>query len=297
MPSANLPNLDQLLGALTVARSGSVTRAASELGRSQSALSRQIQGLERRLRITLFDRRGRSVCLTPAGEQFIGRVGPLLEELGRMTADLGDTEQVRGGRLRLGITDDMAAYVLPPVLSAFRRTHKRIELDLTCASAAVLPTLVAGGEVDLAVTPQGVEQAQLEAHPLWDDELHLVLPRGHAGRSRSISSYAAESFILPPGTEPDRRRLDRALQKRGLDLRVSLEHTNLEVIKALVSVGLGLSLLPASCVRRETRSGDLSAWPLVDLELPRPIVALTDARRRPWPAEQALLDALADFGR
>ena len=65
----------------------------------------------------------------------------------------------------------------------------------------------------------------------------------------------------------------------------------------MVFSGLGLAILPEPTVRRETRRGELAAWPLTDLRVIRPIVALTDPRRQPWPAELALMEALTNYGR
>lgn len=282
---------------MAAARIGSITKAAAELGLSQPALSRQIQGLERSLGVRLFDRVGRRLRLTTAGDSLVQQVGPILEELTRTTAGLGRLRETRSGRLRLGAIERLAAYVLPAVLRAFRAAHPRLDLRVTCATDEVLPVLVAAGELDLAVTAGEAAAAPLVRHPLWQEELVLVLPPRHPSRSRSIANYAAERFLLPPPTDAGRRRLDRRLAEQGLHLTVAVEHTNVEVIKALVGAGLGLSLLPASVVRRETRSGELAAWPLVDLELVEGIVAITDARRESWPAEQALLEALRSFGR
>jgi len=61
--------------------------------------------------------------------------------------------------------------------------------------------------------------------------------------------------------------------------------------------GLGLAILPEPTVRKETRRGELAAWPLSDLRVVRPIVAVCDPRRQPWPAETALIEALAKYGR
>ena len=91
--------------------------------------------------------------------------------------------------------------------------------------------------------------------------------------------------------------IDAALRERGVELQVVLEHDSPEVIKAMVLAGLGLAILPEPTVRKETRRGELAAWPLSDLKVTRSIVAITDPRRQPWPAELALIEALAQYGR
>ena len=292
-----LPPTEQLIGALTIARLGSFTRAAGELGLSQPALSRQIMNLERQLGVRIFDRVGRSVRLTAAGEELIARVGPLLEELSRVTVNLAAAGGSAAGRVRLGASESVAVHVLPNILRSYLQNHKRVELRLICATTDRLPEMVAGGEVDVAVTSIEYEPPGLHVLPLWEEELVLVLPMGHPARSRSVLSYKSEDFILlTPGTIT-RRLLDRALVENNIELNVVLEHGSPEVIKAMVFAGLGLAILPEPTVRRETRRGELAAWPLTDLRVVRPIVAITDPRRQPWPAEVALLEALGGYAR
>lgn len=293
----HLPPTEQLIGALTIARLGSFTRAAQELGLSQPALSRQIMNLEKHLGVRVFDRVGRSVRLTSAGDELVARIGPLLEELSRVTVNLAAAGGSAAGRVRLGASESVAVHVLPSILRSYLQSHRRVDLRLTCATTERLPEMVASGEVDVAVTSIEYEPPGLQIRQLWDEELVLVLPMGHKARSRSILSYKSEDFImLSPGTIT-RRLLDRALVESNIELKVVLEHTSPEVIKAMVFAGLGLAILPEPTVRRETRRGELAAWPLTDLTVVRPIVAITDPRRQPWPAEMALMDALEKYGR
>jgi len=296
MFAGRLPPLEHLLGAIAVGRTGSITRAARELGLSQPALSRQIQSLEKSVGVRLFDRLGRRVRMTVYGEELVKRAGPLLEELGRVTANLAGEASSGGGRVRLGASESVTAHVLPRILRPYLKGHRRVDLQLVCATTEVLPVMVASGELDLAVTSIEFDPPGLDLIPLWREELVLVLPMGHPSRSRSIASYTGEDFILlAPGTIT-RRLLDYALAERGIELEVKLEHSSTEVIKSLVGAGLGLAILPEPVVRGEVRRGELAAWPFADLPLERPIVAITDPRREPWPAEKDLLDALVAYG-
>lgn len=292
-----LPPTDQLVGALTVARLGSFTKAARELGISQPALSRQIMSLERMLNVRLFDRIGRSVRLTSVGEELVARCAPLMEELSRVTFNLSSSGTNPSGRVRLGASESVAVHALPGILRSFLHQHRRVSLRLACHTSELLPQMVASGELDMAVTAIDFDLHGQEVRHLWDEELVLVLPVNHTARSRNITSYLHEDFILLPASTITRRLLDRALDQQNIDINVSLEHTSPEVIKAMVSAGLGLAILPEPTVRREIRRGELAAWPLNDLKVVRPIVAISDPRRQPWPAEVALLEALMSYSR
>ena len=297
MLAGALPPNDHLVAALTVARVGSFTRAASDLGLSQPALSRQVMALEKHLGVRIFDRVGRSVRLTAAGEDLINRITPLLEEMSRVTINLATAANQAAGRVRLGTSESIAVHVLPALLRNFMNQHRRIDLRLTCSTTDNLPDMVGQGEVDLAVTSIEYEPPGLQVTPLWQDELVLVLPMNHSARSRTIHSYKNEEFILLSPRTITRRLLERELSELGVELKVVLEHNSSEVIKAMVSAGLGLAILPEPVVRREIRRGELAAWPLTDLKVVRPIVALSDPRRQPWPAELALLSSLSAYGK
>jgi DNA-binding transcriptional LysR family regulator len=297
MMKGQLPATDQLLAALTVARLGSFTKAAVELELSQPALSRQVMGLERALGVKLFERIGRAVRLTAAGEDLVGRAGPLLEELSRVTSNLSAANGTSSGRVRLGASESVAVNNLPAILRPYLMSNRRVQMRLICRTSERLPEMVASGELDLAVCAVEYDPPGLTCRRLWDEDMVLVLPIGHPSRSRTISSYTNEEFILLPGSTVTRRLLDRALAEKGIELKVALEHDSPEVIKAMVLAGLGLAILPEGSVRKETRRGELAAWPLTDLKITRQIVVLTDPRRQPWPVETALVDALAKYGR
>lgn len=294
-----LPSTDHLVALVTVARLGSFTRAAVELELSQPALSRQIIGLQRTLGVKLFERVGRSVRLTPAGEELVSRADPLLEELGRVTSNLTAISGTAAGRVRLGASESVAVNSLPAILRAYLQANRRVQLRLVCRGSDKLPEMIAHGELDLAVCPVENQDAHdgLTCTRLWDEEMVLVLPINHPGRSRTIASYVNEDFILlPPGTET-RRILDRALGERSIELRAVLEHESTEVIKSMVMAGLGLAILPEPNVRKEARRGELAVLPLSDLKISRTIHAISDSRRQPWPAEAALVEALQRYGR
>lgn len=292
-----LPATDQLLSALTVARLGSFTKAAQELELSQPALSRQVMGLERTLGVRLFDRVGRAVRLTSSGEELVARAGPLLEELSRVTSNLAASSGATAGRVRLGASESVAVNSLPSILRPYLAANRRVNLRLVCRTSERLPEMVASGELDMAVCAVEFDPPGLSCVRLWEEELVLVLPVSHSARSRSISSYLHEDFVLLPPSTVTRRILDKGLNDAGIDLRIVLEHDSAEVIKAMVLAGLGLAILPEPTVRKETRRGELAAWPLSDLRVIRSIVAITDPRRQPWPAETALLEALQKYGR
>ena len=220
-----------------------------------------------------------------------------MEELSRVTSNLSANNGTSTGRVRLGASESVAVNALPSILRPYLLANRRLNLRLICRTSDRLPEMVSNGELDMAVCAVEFDPPGLTCKRLWDEELVLVLPVNHPSRSRSIDSYTNEEFILLPPSTVTRRLLDRALADKGVELKVALEHDSPEVIKSMVLAGLGLAILPEPCVRKETRRGELAAWPFSDLKVIRQIVALSDPRRQPWPVETALLDALGRYGR
>lgn len=295
-----LPATEHLLTLVTIARAGSFTKAAQELDVTQSALSRHIMTLQRQLGVKLFERVGRHARLTQAGAELCARALPILDELARATGSITAACGAVGGRVRLGASESVAVNSLPAILRSFLNTHGRVQVRLTCRTSEQLPDLVREGAIDIAVCPLDAPPAPdegLAALRLWEEEIVLVLPISHPGRSRSIASYLDEDFIMVLRTTETRRTIERALAAQGRQLKVVLEHESTEVIKAMVMAGLGLSLLPEPNVRREARRGELAVLPLSDLRVTRAIYAIHDARRQLWPAEQALIEALQRYAR
>ncbi len=288
----SLPSIAQLQALLAVARCGSFSGAGRDIGLSQSALSRQILALEDRVGSRLFDRLGRRAVPTAAGAFLIARSGPLVAELERTLGRLAAPGQGPDNRLRIGTSNSLAVQAMPAVLSNLSRRHRSLDLQLVCAADDELAGMVSDGQIDVAIVDQDQQGQGLRVDELWSEALHLVLPAGHPGRSRSITSYAGERFLLPDERHVVRRLLDARLLAERRRVQVVASYTDISVIKALVAAGLGLSLLPASTVRQETRSGQLAAWPLVDMPVQRQIVAISDPRRETSPALGDLLSLL-----
>lgn len=146
------PDLDiNLLRAfVTVAELKSFTRAAARLNRTQSAVSMQVRRLEQNLGRTLITRNRAGAGLTDSGRVMLGYARQMLKLNDQVMAEIGDP-RVKG-RVRLGIPDDYAAYLLPSALSGFASLYPGISLEVCCELSVDLLQLLDEGEVDLAVT-------------------------------------------------------------------------------------------------------------------------------------------------
>lgn len=247
---------------------GSFTRAAEALHLTQPAVTRQIAALEAELRAPLFDRQGRTVRLTVAGEalhRYAEQIIRLSEEARHAIADIGAGET---GRLAVGASSTLATYVLPPLLRLFRETHPRVEIAIHTGISAQVLEMVRGGDVDIGLVTGEVTDKVLKATPLAHYETCVVVPPDHPLATREAVSAGELSgsplILMEVGTNL-RTYVDRLLNAAGVAEQVTMELDNVEAIKRMIEAGLGISLLPQVSVRSEVTSRQLVALPLIDV--------------------------------
>jgi DNA-binding transcriptional LysR family regulator len=260
---------------LAVAQHGGFSAAARSLNKTQSAVSQAVLALERDLGQTLFVRRAGHVRPTQAGSV-------LLEHAERAVLDLKDAErrllalrEIRGGRLVIGTSDTLAYYVLPPVLAGFRERHPEVDLVLETRPSPATALALAAGEVDVGIValplPEGLQHRgkplalALHSEVLRPQPEVLIVPRAHrlAKRKRvGFRDLAGEPLLLLGRGSGGRDFVDRELERAGVQPNVAMEMNSVELLKRLVELGFGASIVPALAVERETRRGSLAAIPI-----------------------------------
>ena len=267
-------NLDQIQAFLAVVRRGSISRAALELYRTQPAISLKIQSLEAELGHRLLERRRRGVSLTPAGEIVRRRAESILGELDTLRKELGDLSARRVGRVSLGASDTVCLYLLPQILRQFIQKYPGIELRLFTQISRRVLDLIGADEIDLGIVTLPVAVDGLEARKLYEDRFVLVFPPGHAFERRRhlrLADLHDQPIIhLKPDTFT-REWIDSLLEPIGLKGQIRMEVSTIEVIKRLVEMGLGVSLLPEMSVVEEAQRGRLRTARIRGKDLIRPM--------------------------
>jgi DNA-binding transcriptional LysR family regulator len=285
-----------------VARRGSLTAAASALGYTQSAVSRQIAALERDTGTRLFDRLARGMRLTDEGRCLLGHAHAVLERLDAARGDLTALRTLDAGRLRLGAFDTAEAALLPRALAAFRAEHPRVVLSLAQANTPELLAALSAGELDLAIVSvypgaDPIDKTRYALRLLAEDPLLVALARDHplAGARRlRLADLAAESWIEgnPSGTSA----LVSACLRAGFQPRVAFPVREWTAKQGFVAAGLGLALVPrlgASAVR-----ADIVLVPLAPEDAPvRVVHAATPRPAGTAPAVAAFLPHLVGAAR
>jgi len=239
---------------VAVASEGSVTRAAERLWAAQSTVSAGIASLERSLGVQLFDRTGRRLVLTTAGEDLLPHARTVLDSLERMR-DLAtvDDADLRG-RVRLGIFTSMDVVDLTGVLRRFRQRHPLVAVELMTSpsgTTGLVQDLVAG-RLDLAYTGLPSVPPGVVVEPLRELPFRVFTAADHplAGRgSVSLAELAGEPFVDTAHGFGNRMILDAALERLGLRRRIVAEMNDMPAVVRFASAGLGVGVVPDPGVR------------------------------------------------
>jgi len=288
--------MHQLRYMVAVARQGNFSRAAEQCHVSQPSLSQQIQKLEDELGERLFDRLKTSVKLTPHGELFLRRAHRILDEAEAARRDASDAKHLLRGTVTLGVLPTIAPYLLPSVLATFTAKYPGVDLVVVEDTTARLLKSCLDCEIDWVLASHPIADDRLELQELFTEELVLALPPGHPlirRKTVSATDLEAESLIVMKEGHCLGDQVLRFCDLRDLQPRISFRSAQLETVQALVTNGLGLSLVPAMAVKPSTAAGPVYR----SFAAPRPerkIVALWPKQRPPGRAAAELLKVVSE---
>ena len=274
------------------ARLGHFTRAAEAMRVSQPSLSQQIRTLESELGVELFDRAGRGVRLTSAGEAFLVRARRILEEVKSARTEIQEFSDLLRGRVTVGALQSAVGSALAQLLVAFGELYPGVELNLReDQSTDPMLGMLAAGELDLAVAhASGIEVPRgLAASTLFTEDLILIVSPEHPLSERkrvSLGKLRAEPFITFSAGSGIRNTLVEACLQEGFAPRIAFESG---ATRTLVSQGLGVSLVPRSFTEVEGPQV-VTLEVLSTAPLTRTVAIFWDERRRLAPAISALLE-------
>ena len=239
----------------SVARAGSISAAARELGWTQPAVSQHLRALERSAGCALLLRSASGVELTEPGRVLLARADAVAGQLHMAGEELAELTALRRGRVRLAAYPSAAATLVPRAVAGLQLRHPDIDVELTEAEPPEALALLSGGDADLALVfsydgaaPAG-DVSGLVWRPLGDEPVGLVLGADHpaAGRrSLTLGDLADEPWIV--GCERCRAHALLVCARAGFEPRVRHVSDDYVVVQNLVAVGLGVTLLPRSAL-------------------------------------------------
>ena len=254
----------------TVARHMSFARAAEELHLSPPAVSMQVAGLEATLEVPLFERAGRRISLTTAGEYFLVHARRLLTNLKDAEDTIARLRGVQTGRLVVGVLST-AKYFMPRLLAGFLREHPGLDLKLEVGNRQALSDLLSRGEVDLAVMGTPPRELDLRVEPFAAHPLGVIAAPEHPLASLPHIPPALldrEPFIVREPGSGTRAAMERYFADVRIKPASVMIVASNETIKQAVIANMGVSFLSLHTTELEVRNGllkvlDVDGLPLV----------------------------------
>jgi LysR family hydrogen peroxide-inducible transcriptional activator len=240
--------LHQLQYFVAVAETGSFTRAAERQGITQPTLSEQIMRLEskdRGIGQRLFDRLGRKVVLTDAGQVLLGHAQSILaavDEAERAVRDSGE-----GGRLRIGAIPTIAPFLLPDTVVRFRKDHPAVQLQLKEDLTERLLADLLSGDLDVGLMALPIRDERLHVEKLFAEPLVVALPAKHPLAARTevkLADISEEPFILLDDVHCFGDQVLSFCHRGGLEPRVVCRGEQIVTLLAMVAAGQGVSVVP-----------------------------------------------------
>jgi DNA-binding transcriptional LysR family regulator len=272
--------LSEVSAFLEVARLGSMSRAAELLYVTQPTLTARIQNLETKLGERLFTRSRQGMRLTETGRAFLPYAERSVQALQEGQLLLADRRRGATGELLLGAAPSFGTYALPALLKRFAARHPTVRLVVKTGHSEEVQAMVLQREVQLGLM-RHLRHVELEAIPVYEDELVLVVHPGHTfatvGRI-TLGEVGGESLILFDRSSSFHDLTSALFRGAGVAPRSLMELDSIEATKKMVEQGLGVALLPLMAVASELTTGQLRRIQITDApRLRREIVA---ARRR-----------------
>jgi len=275
---------------LSVARTGSIGRAAAEHGVSQPAASARMRLLEGQLGLALIERSPRGSKLTPAGALVAGWAQAALDAAESLDAGLTALRRERDSRLRIAASMTVAEYLLPAWLTALRATDPGAIVALSAVNSADVAQAVLADAAEIGfVEGPGVPDG-LHAEPVGRDALTLVVAPAHPWARRRgvpVAELARTALVSREAGSGTRGYLEEALRAQAGLERVpsAAELSSTTAIKAAVATGAGPAVLSSLAVAAELTAGTLRAVPVTGVDLSRTLRAVwTEGRRLTGPA-------------
>ncbi len=291
-------DLEKLKTFYVIAQTKSFTKAAEELNLTQPAVSSQISSLEGKYGIKLFERIGRKVYLTKAGEvllPYAERIIALAEEAKLAITKVKDPTF---GKLNFGASMISGIHIIPGILEEFKRKHPNIETHVHITYAYEILNMIEENKIDFGIVDErGTERTKMifDIQPLVEDKLILAVHPTHklAKKKRiKIRDLERENLILTEKRSSIRAFFELSLAKKGYILSPFMEFGNVEAVKKMVEKGLGVAVLSRLSIREEVKLGLLKDVGIEDIDTRRFVLLIKRKEKEFFPATKLFIDYL-----
>ena len=293
-------DLHRLEGFCKVYEMKSFSRGGRACLLSQPTVSEHIRYLETFLDVQLFDRLGRQVVPTRAGEILYGYARRMLNLRQEATRTLELYRGKMSGDLELGGSTIPGQYILPSLVGKFKQSFADIKIKLVIADTMRITNMVLEGSLELGVVGARIKNSKLEYHRLFDDELVLAISASHRWAKRmsiNLDELVDAPFIMREQGSGTRMMMLRILEKAGFDpqrLNVVAEMGSTDAIRQAIKAEVGVSILSRRAIADDLNLQQLLKIPIGDFHFTRHFYLVTNKKRSRSPLGQAFVDFLLE---
>ncbi len=265
-------NLNQLKIFYMAAKHGSLSAAAEAMCITQPAVTKGIQRLQEYYEIKLFNRFGKKMALTDAGEVLYGIAESIFEMENQAEESLRDFQQRKRGFIRILSSESFGSYYLPFIINRFSKANPgiRISVDLLPTEQIVEKTAALGNDLGFISYP--VPHKKLFMREILEDSYQIIVPPGHPFALKAViepEDLAGQPVIVHEKGSAPRKSTEEFAGKHNINLTIPLELSNNEAIKTAVEEGVGIAIITRRVVSKEIEMGKLRAIPLSDPAMTR----------------------------
>jgi DNA-binding transcriptional LysR family regulator len=281
---------------LATVEAGSITRGAGRSALALPSASARIKGMEETLGTPLLLRGRRGVAPSPAGRVLARHARVVLDQLERMSGELGDYARGLKGHVRLLSNTAALSEFLPELLAPWLAEHPNVDIELEERPSPAIVTAVASGQADVGIVADWATAAGLEVLPFRVDRLVLVTPRDHplaARRAIAFEEAFDHDFVGQPEDAALQEHLSRHATAARRRLRWRMRVRSFEAICRLVGAGVGVGVVPRTAAERGRRISPIRVVPLTDAWAERRLGICTRGPAHLSPHARRLVEHLA----
>ncbi|MDD4997320.1 MAG: LysR family transcriptional regulator [Syntrophales bacterium] len=260
-------NLNQLKIFYLAAKQGSLSAAADSLYITQPAVTKGIQRLQKHYELKLFNRFGKKMALTDAGEVLYKIAESIFEMENQAEESLRDFQQRKRGFIRILASESFGSYYLPFIIDRFSLMNPNVRVSMDTLPTELIVERTAMLSNDIGFISYPVPHKKLVSREILEDSYQIIVPPGHPFAAKSSidpADLAGQPLIVHEKESAPRRSIEDYIRRHSISLSIPLELSNNEAIKTAVEEGVGIAVITRRVVSKELRMGILKAIPLSD---------------------------------
>jgi len=265
-------NLYHLKTFYYTAKYKSYTKAADKMCITQPAITRQIQELQSSCDLVLFNRIGKKIILTDAGESLYLQAEKIFELEMQVEESIRDFRQQKSGKISIVTAETFGGFYLPRILIDFNKIYPNIFLSVLTLNDYYVVDNVSRLTYDLGFLSKEMMHPKIIVKELFVEDIVMIIKPDHPLAAKSIiepEELDNLPFIMPESESGTRNVLNDFRKRHGLKFNIICEFSNNDAIKTLVQEGMGISLISRNVVKKEIQRGDLACLNINDIGLKR----------------------------